>query len=292
MSKRAALAASRSLSNVPELPEVETIRRGLEIELLGRSLVSVAVANPKILKGQSDIEFRQRAIGKRVIAANRRGKYLLMPLAVDSSSSPTITLCIHLKMRGSLRIEPSTQEPGHHHGVSLGMDDGRSLRYYDSWGWGELRALTEAELEAVGVLKQLGPEPVGDEWSADVLQSRLSGRKTAIKVALLDQGIVGGVGNIYADEALFRARLAPQRPSGELSAAEVGALAGTLRAVLTDAVAQGGSRGEYVNLYGEPGLYAPQVYGRGQEPCPVCAQLLCKIRLGGRGTTYCPTCQH
>jgi formamidopyrimidine-DNA glycosylase len=279
---------------VPELPEVETLRRGLERESKGRGIVSVVVARPEVLRGQSEAEFRFRTVEKRIMSVERRGKYLLMPLAADGSDSSLsiTTICLHLKMRGSVRLERSGSIAEKYLCAELVLDSGQSLRFYDVWAWGEVRALTNSELGMVSGLAKMAEEPLEEGWGAERLAQRIGRRSTAIKSVLLDQKTVAGVGNIYADEALFRARIAPERPASALSARELNCLAGAIRSVLMEAVASGGSQGDYVDLYGDPGRYVPEVYDREGKPCPGCAEPLHKVRLGGRGTTYCPTCQN
>ena len=272
---------------MPELPEVETLRRGLAIEAVGRKIVSLEVANLKLLKGQSEAEFRDRAVGKCIVGADRRGKYLLLPLAVDSFSSPSSTLCLHLNMRGSLRLKPAEQLLGKYGVLRLGLDSGQALHYEDVWGWGEWRAIAADE-----PLPQLGDEPLEDGWDRGEFARRLSARRVAVKTVLLDQKIVAGVGNIYADEALFRAQLAPTRAAATLTESESERLAEGIYQTLAEAVALGGTRGDYVNLYGQQGRYVPQVYNREGAACPRCTRPLKKMKLGGRGTTFCPACQN
>jgi formamidopyrimidine-DNA glycosylase (fpg) len=301
---------------LPELPEVETLRRGLERRVLWQRIGDVSVENDRVLKSQSPVEFRDRVVGTRITEVRRRGKYLLIRLeaaaAVPPSSTPAVAapssfiLCVHLKMRGQLLLESASQSPGRYHCVSLQLDSGGSqggeeeeqaavmaLRYYDMWAWGEMRALTEAEVAAkVPALADMGPEPLEAGWDGASLASRLMGRRTAIKSALLDQRVVAGVGNIYADESLFRAGIHPERRAQTLSREETDRLASAVRAVLTEAVSGGGTESEdYTDLAGSAGRYVPRVYDRGGSPCPACGETLIRIRLGGRGTVFCGSCQ-
>jgi formamidopyrimidine-DNA glycosylase len=274
---------------VPELPEVETLRRGLEQEVSGHRILGVSVANRKVLKGQSEAEFRDRAVGKRIQGAHRRGKYLLMPLLADDSPTPSLTLYFHLKMRGSVRLQTATEPVGSYHCLSLLLEGDQALRYYDMWCWGEWLAVATGETVPVPLL---GEDPLTAEWGAETLARGLVRTRAAIKTVLLNQSVVAGVGNIYADEALFRARVAPQRPANGLTSGERVRLAEAIRTVLAEAVVAGGSKGDYVNLFGQPGSYAPQVYDCEGKPCPQCGAPLEKVRLGGRGTTFCPHCQN
>ena len=273
---------------VPELPEVETLRLGLVKEAVGRRICAVTVANPKVLKGQSEAEFRDRAVGRRVLDVKRRGKYLLFPLSAENSSS-SITLCLHLKMRGAVLLKRADDALGRYGVVGVALESGAALHYEDMWAWGEWRAIAHEE---AALLPALGEEPLEAGWDTEVFARKLAKKRVAIKTVLLDQKVVAGVGNIYADEALFRARLAPTRAAALLTAEESKCLAESIREVLTEAVALGGSLGDYVDLYGQPGRYVPRVYDREGEACPRCAEPLTKIKLGGRGTTFCTTCQN
>jgi formamidopyrimidine-DNA glycosylase len=201
-------------------------------------------------------------------------------------------------MRGQLRIEEASAEPGPYHCVTLllGATDTRpaqALRYYDVWAWGEIRALESSELQrAAPALATMGEEPLDPAWGAAGFAVRLNGRRTAIKSTLLDQSVVAGIGNIYADESLFRARIHPTRPARSLTDGEIGRLVAAVRSVLTEAVDGGGTASEdYFDVDGRPGRFRPVVYGRGGEPCPTCGAALSRTRIGGRGTVYCASCQ-
>jgi formamidopyrimidine-DNA glycosylase len=283
---------------VPELPEVETLRRGLEKAVRGRRITGATVANTKVLKEQPEAEFRERVVGASVIAVNRRGKYLLLPLNSSGDGGEKnpfpLTLCVHLKMRGQLLMEPVAQTPSPYHCVSLGLDGdkGEEVRFYDMWTWGEMRALTDEELAGVAGLAGMGAEPLDPTWDVAALSKKLTGRRGPIKPLLLDQSVVAGVGNIYADESLYRAGIDPRRAAGSLTRAETERLVREIRAVLTEAVEGGGTTSdEYVDLSGFMGRYTPRVYDRGGAPCVGCGTTLTRIKLGGRGTVFCPTCQ-
>jgi len=202
-----------------------------------------------------------------------------------------------LKMRGHIRVEDAATEPGPYHCVALGLEAGsgerRALRFYDVWTWGEFRALTPEELErTVPALAEMGEEPLDATWSSAVFASKLRGRRTAIKPTLLDQTVLAGVGNIYADESLFRAKINPTRPANTLSNGEAERLAEAVRTVLTEAGDGGGTTSDnYFDVAGLPGRVQPLVYYRGGEPCKVCGTALTRIRLGGRGTVFCARCQ-
>lgn len=292
---------------MPELPEVETLRRGLEQGIINQRIAAVVVANAKVLKGQSEAELRSRVEGRCVERVDRRGKYLLATLGGAAAATeadaniippppqpgvPHSLLCIHLKMQGHLRLEDAALPAGPYHCVSLLLKGGRALRFYDMWAWGEMRALTPEELPvAVPALAQMGQEPLEAGWDGAALRAKLTGKKTPIKSALLDQRVVAGIGNIYADESLFRAGIRPERKASSLTDEETERLSRAVRAVLNEAINGGGSVGDYVNVEGAAGKYAPQVYDRGGAACVTCAATLSRMKLGGRGTTFCPQCQ-
>jgi formamidopyrimidine-DNA glycosylase len=290
---------------VPELPEVETLRRGLESTLQNRYIVDVIIGNAKVLKGQSEATLRERILGKQITHFRRRGKYLLITLSdtttnllnVPEAPLPPFFLCIHLKMRGLLLVEEAASEPGDYHCVTLLLKDenGRqqALRFYDMWTWGEFRVLQEAEIaNLIPSLVSMGEEPLEADWGTESLGKQLKNRKTAIKPTLLDQKVVAGIGNIYADESLFRAGIHPERPANSLTADETVRLVDSVKTILTSAVEGGGTTSsDYFDLAGRPGRFTPQVYDRGGELCKVCGTVLSRIRLGGRGTVFCETCQ-
>jgi formamidopyrimidine-DNA glycosylase len=277
------------VQGMPELPEVETVRRGLSQQGCDAVVVGVGVFGERVLRGQAVEEFVSRMTGARLGSATRRGKFILVPL---SSSVPGADwLCLHFNMRGLLRWASAGDPPERYDRVSLDLADGRSLRFHDVWGWGEVRALSVAERESVPSLSAMGPEPLGESWVWEDLRDRFRGRGTAVKTVLLDQSVVAGVGNIYADESLHRAGIDPRLPAGSLSEPAVIRLVSAVREVLSEAVASGGSAGEYMDLDGNPGRYLPRVYGRAGEPCQCCGAVLERVRLGGRGTTWCPRCQ-
>jgi formamidopyrimidine-DNA glycosylase len=275
----------------------------MERSLTGRRISGVVVANTKILRGQDTSTFERRVVGKQFGAVKRRGKYLLLALeggtdAADPRTTdadpetPPILLCIHLKMRGQLRLQPADDPIGPYHCLSLLLGDDAAVRYYDMWTWGEVRAMTAQELAALPSLAKMGPEPLEPGWDGATLRERLRGRRGPLKPALLEQTVVAGVGNIYADESLFRAGLNPRRAAGSLDEAEAARLAEAIRAILGEAVAGGGTMSEeFTDVAGSPGRFVPKVYDRGGEPCPACGTSLTRIKLGGRGTVFCAGCQ-
>jgi len=279
------------LKRVPELPEVETVRRGLERNLVGRKIVAVRVLVPKMVKGRvSDPdEFARSVTDNTIIGVRRRGKYLIFDL--DSG----YYLLFHLKMRGHMRVVPRETLDGKYLALGLAVDGNPDeMRFYDLWTWGEVRLVDAHELQTHPSLEAMGVEPLSDSFTGETLRKSLSRRsKTAVKAALLDQTVVAGVGNIYADESLFRSGIRPQRPAGSLDPGETQRLRDEVRSVLADAIGDGGTVSDnFIDTEGQPGRYKPLVYDRGGKPCTRCGTTLERTRIGGRGTVYCPTCQN
>ena len=272
---------------MPELPEVEVVRRGLEREVTGRDVTSVVVTGVRTVRRQPTVELVARLRGATLGPAGRIGKFLLVPL--DDGAE---TLVIHLRMSGQLLLtSPDWPVARHTHAV-LGLADGRELRFVDPRTFGELFVAPAP----VAALAHLGPDPLSTGWSAAALGRSLAGRKGRLKLLLMDQRFVAGIGNIYSDEALFEARLRFDRPAGSLSGEEVGRLHRAVRSTLRQAVRFRGSSlrdAQYVDLFGAPGDYQSRhrVYGREGEPCPRCGGPVRRISLGGRSTFLCETCQ-
>ncbi len=275
---------------MPELPEVETLRRGLARHLTGRTVGVTRVPVPKMLKGTvtDAAVFGESLRGVRIDSVGRRGKHLI--IALDSG----YYLLLHLNMRGQLLVLPGDAPDGRYLSAAFALDDGRELRFHDMWTWGEMRLATADELAAHPALSRMGPEPLEEAWVPAHLRDGLAKRpRTAIKAVLLDQTVVAGVGNIYADESLFRAGVQPLRPAGSLSEAEIGRLHRAIRQVLGEATAGGGTTSDnYVDAEGQIGRYVPRVYDRGGLPCVSCGAALTRVRVVGRGTVYCAACQH
>ena len=196
-------------------------------------------------------------------------------------------------MRGQLLVTPSEAVQGKYLAAAFPLDSGTELRFHDMWRWGEMRLATAAELENHPALAAMGPEPFSEEWTPTQFFAALATRpKIKIKTILLNQAIIAGVGNIYADESLYRSAIHPLRPAGTLTEPEVSRLHEEIRMVLSEAIEGGGTTSdEYVDLEGQIGRYTPRVYDRGGQPCLSCGQSLTKIRITGRGTVFCPSCQ-
>ena len=274
---------------MPELPEVETLRRGLERHLVGRTLGSPRVRVAKMVKGtvSDPVVFGERLQAARIESVGRRGKHLI--IALDSGYH----LLFHLNMRGQLLVMPSQAPEEKYLAAAFPLDNGRELRFHDMWTWGEMRLASPEELAAHPALSAMGPEPFSEEWTPRRLLEGLARRpKTVIKTILLDQGLVAGVGNIYADESLYRACIHPLRPAASLTGPETERLHGEIRAVLSEAITGGGTTSDnYVDAEGQIGRYTPRVYDRNGQPCFCCGRPLTKIRVAGRGTVFCASCQ-
>jgi len=279
-------ARSPPKSIMAELPEVETMRRDLEREVAGRRIVSTRIAQTRMLGGQSPEELTRRTDGVIIRAVSRRGKFLLLHLA------PSDTLLVHRGMTGNLFLrDPSDVEDAHLH-VGLTLDDGREVRVCDHRGFGEVRVLAEAEVDALRA--RLGPEPLRPEFTADYLTGQLARRTALVKALLLNQNLVAGLGNIYVDEALWTARIHPARRANTLGPIHVGALHAAIVDVLSESVVRRGTTfSDYKDLYGRPGGHSSflRVFHRYGEPCLRCHAPIQRIVAAGRGSSICPVCQ-
>lgn len=270
---------------MPELPEVETTRRGLEPLIVGRTIQAAKVHN-RSLRWPVPHGLGKSLSGRTVRAVGRRSKYLL----IDCGAG---TLIVHLGMTGHLRVVPADEARKKHDHVEVLLDDGRALRFNDSRRFGAI-LWSKDDPSAHQLLKDLGPEPLEAGFTADYLAERAKGRKVAVKPFLMDAKVVVGVGNIYASEALFRAGIDPRRPAGKVSRAAFARLAAAVREVLAEAIEAGGTTiRDFANSNGEPGYFriSLRVYGRGGEACFSCAARIALVRLGQRSTYFCPKCQ-
>lgn len=271
---------------MPELPEVETIVRCLAPVLTGRQIADVAIEWPGILGEMPAEEFRHVIVGRRFESVTRRGKYILARLSGGAA------LSFHLKMTGQLLLRTSDSPPDRFVRATLVLDDGIELRFADARKFGRIRLLDE---EALGALEQsLGEEPLGGGFTLERFTEILRPRSTRIKALLLDQRVIAGIGNIYADEALFMAGVYPSRPAKSLSPAEVKRLHEAIREVLRLSILNRGTTfSSYRDGFGQQGAnqYRLQVYRRHGQPCPKCRTPLERIVVAGRGTHVCARCQ-
>ena len=282
---------------MPELPEVETVRRGLLPVMEGRVIANAAVNRPDLRWPFPDA-MAERLTGKRILALRRRSKYILADL--DSGE----TLIIHLGMSGRMLVSGAMlgdfhhdhPTPAKHDHVVLDMDGGARVTFNDARRFGSMDLIATDLAQTHLLLKNLGPEPFGNTFSGPYLVDRLKSRNTPIKSALLDQSIIAGLGNIYVCEVLFRARINPARRAGQIAAARVAGLVPIIRDVLTEAIDAGGSSlRDYRQADGELGYFqhAFKVYGREGAACVAagCSSAIARIAQSGRSSFYCPTCQ-
>jgi formamidopyrimidine-DNA glycosylase len=273
---------------VPELPEVETVRRRLAPLLEGRRFERVEIDDARLTRPDDPFEVARELEGERVALVDRRGKYLIVRFESGRA------LLIHLRMTGSLRHAASGTLPDDpHQRAVVRLDDGSDVAYRDVRRFGTWLLLEPDEVDLY-VDARVGREPLGETYRAKHLAQELEGRRAPVKAAILDQRTIAGVGNIYADEALWRARIHPLTPAAALGPDEVKALHRSIRAALQAGIRrQGSTLRDYRLPNGEAGAAQDEfrVYGRGGEPCERCGTPIDKIRVAGRGTWYCPSCQ-
>lgn len=269
---------------MPELPEVETTRRGIMAALEGHRVTAVTIYDNR-LRWPVPPELAELK-GQRIATVTRRGKYILI-------HTPAGTSLIHLGMSGSLRLaEPGSPKRTHDH-VELSLDSGWLLRLHDPRRFGCFLWLTTPPDEHP-LLAKLGPEPLEDGFDGRLLFDRSRGRSVPVKSLIMDSHVVVGVGNIYANEALFRAGIHPLRAAGRISAERYDSLASEIRSILSYAIERGGTTlRDFVNGHGEPGYFQLELdaYGRAGQACRRCCCTMKEIRLSGRSTVYCPQCQ-
>lgn len=271
---------------MPELPEVETTRRGLAPLVTGKRIDTLLIRQRK-LRWPVARGLAGRVAASRIDGVERRGKYLLIRLPVGS-------LIVHLGMSGSLRYLPrcSASPPSTHDHFDLILDDSSCVRFNDPRRFGSLHFAREPWRHPL--LSRLGPEPLGDAFDAAYLQQACHGRKTSIKQLLMNGRVVAGLGNIYATEALFRAGIHPSRAAGRVSPRRLAGLVAAIRDVLEDALAQGGTTlRDFIGSDGQPGYFAIalRVYGRDGDPCQRCGVPIRTKLIGQRASYYCPKCQ-
>ena len=292
-------------SCVPELPEVETVLRGLAPAMLRRTIVDAQVRRAG-LRWPFPPRMAERLTGCRVLHLRRRSKYILIDLDSDE------TLIIHLGMSGRMLVTPPPNaplplvgragvggghpNPGKHDHVIFDMQGGARITFNDARRFGVMDLTQTATAASHRLLATLGPEPLGNNFNESYLTGRLKGRKTPIKSALLDQRIIAGLGNIYVSEVLHRASISPKRQAGQISAARVAALVPAIRDVLSEAIAAGGaSLRDYRQTNGELGYFQHnfRVYGRQDQPCPRagCTGKILRLVQSGRSSFFCPKCQ-
>ncbi|TQV82536.1 bifunctional DNA-formamidopyrimidine glycosylase/DNA-(apurinic or apyrimidinic site) lyase [Exilibacterium tricleocarpae] len=270
---------------MPELPEVETTRRGIEPHVAGHTVTAVELRRARLrwpIPADLPVLLKRR----KLLSVNRRGKYLLLRFTHGHA-------LLHLGMSGSLRVVAADQPPRKHDHVDIRFGNGAVLRFTDPRRFGALLWTAEPPAEH-SLLRHLGPEPLTEAFNADYLFARSRKRKQAVKTLIMDSAVVVGVGNIYANEALYLAGIRPSRAAGGISRAACEALTANIKEVLAKAIAQGGTTlRDFVGGDGKPGYFKQQlwVYGRGGQPCGRCGKPLKEVRLGQRSTVYCTACQ-
>ena len=273
---------------MPELPEVETVRRTLETLILGKEIEEVQVLYPKIIKKPEVYEeFADALKGQCVKEIGRRGKFLILYL-------DDYALVSHLRMEGKYALHEASEPIDKHTHVLFTFTDGTQLRYKDVRKFGTMHLFLKGEELSSLPLEKLGPEPLSDAFTVEYLKPILQKTSRNIKAVILDQTVVVGVGNIYVDESLFRAKIHPTRPASSLTDDEISALVAEIKATLSEAVERGGSTiRSYINSQGQMGMFQLQilVYGKEGESCPRCGSTIEKGKVAGRGTHFCPSCQ-
>ena len=269
---------------MPELPEVETTRRGLAPHLAGRSVIAVTLRRPD-LRWPIPGEISRLLPGEPILGIRRRAKYLLLDTAPGSA-------LLHLGMSGSLRVLPAATRVNAHDHVDLALDSGSVLRFNDPRRFGCL--LWQPAGETHELLRELGPEPLSAQFDGDYLYQRSRGRRASVKTFLMDQSIVVGVGNIYAAESLFSAGIAPARQAGRVSRQRYELLATAVKEILAHAIRRGGTTlRDFISPDGAPGYFEQELlaYGREGQACRRCGRALLGSRLGNRATAWCSGCQ-
>jgi formamidopyrimidine-DNA glycosylase len=278
---------------VPELPEVEVVRAGLARHVVGATITSVEVLHPRPVRRdpRGPKGFATALAGRRIEAARRRGKYLWLPL--DNGDA----VLGHLGMSGQLLVQPRDSEPERHLRVRIGLEgaaDDRELRFVDQRMFGGL-SVSAGGAELPPEIAHIARDPLDPEFDDDAFVAKVRKRASGIKRQLLDQSLVSGVGNIYADEALWRARLHGERPGERLTGAQVRDLLGHARDVMNEALGQGGTSFDalYVNVNGESGYFdrSLHAYGREGEPCDRCGAPMRRVAFMNRSSYFCPVCQ-
>lgn len=275
---------------MPELPEVETIRRSLEPNLLGKKIINVTVSLPKLIKipaGDAQA-FQAGLVERRFKEIRRRGKYLLFVLDNDW------VLVIHLRMTGRLLYVNHVLPIEKHTHFIFNLDDGQELRFHDIRQFGLVYLVPKEDLNLINGLRTMGPEPLSTEFTFKSFKKALKGKKRRVKTFLLDQRCVAGIGNIYADEILFQAGIHPEDTLDKITPKDEKALWKAIKDRLAAGVIhRGTSIKDYVDGFGQAGTFQHElrVYGKAGQPCSKCGMLIERIKVGGRSTAYCPQCQ-
>lgn len=272
---------------MPELPEVETVKESLKLRLIGKKIKSVRILWDNIIAYPSKEDFVREIANKTIIDIKRRGKFLLFDL-------DDYYLLSHLRMEGKYFFKSSNDEINKHEHVIFDLNNGEELRYMDTRKFGKMYLIKKDDISSVGPLKNLGLEPWDDKLTGNYLLNKYKSKKLPIKSVLLDQSIIVGIGNIYADEILFLSNINPLKPSNTITIKEANNIIKYTKETLEKAIKKGGTTiRTYSSVDGVHGLFQEEllVHGKDKGICPVCHSKIEKIRVGGRGTYYCRQCQ-
>ena len=273
---------------MPELPEIETIKSVVEPQIQGLTIENVLVNRPEVIAHPTADKFCEVVIGQAIFSMARRGKFLIIHLGNKDK------IILHLRMTGCLLVTPSDYKLEKHTHIIMQLSNGMELRFSDTRRFGRFWLIRNDEKDIYSGIEKLGLEPLSAECNAKYLQSRLEKRKKAIKECLLDQSVIAGIGNIYSDEILYRARINPSAPANSLSVSEWERLASEIADCVCYFIDKNSiSQEDYLITKGQDYRNTPflQVYGHADEPCPNCGNKLCRTVIGGRGSVYCPACQ-
>ncbi len=273
---------------MPELPEVETIVVGLRELITGHTINEILIRENNIIAFPSPVEFKEELLKKTITGVDRRGKYILIRIEGNK------TLVVHLRMTGKLLVKPRKFSFDKHTHIIFQIDNEMDLRFHNVRKFGRMYLVDSGDYEPAGGLDKLGPEPLSEEFTLALFMKKINTRKTNIKSLLLNQSFLAGLGNIYVDEALFRAFISPKRKADSLSVREKQNLYKAIRSVLQSGVESGGTTfSDYLNVKGEKGNFQKQlkVYQQEDKECPNCGHRIVKEKIAGRGTHYCPNCQ-
>ena len=273
---------------MPELPEIEVIKRVIEPQIKGLAVQRITAGRPEVIAHPAADEFCGRITGQRFAGIERRGKFLI--LWMESGDR----IILHLRMTGCLLVTPADDPEEKHTHLVFKLSDGRELRFSDTRRFGRFWLLRRGEEDSYSGIEKLGAEPFDPAFTGEYLSARLGKRKKAIKECLLDQSVIAGIGNIYSDEILFAALIHPLRSASTLTTEEWNRFASVIPERMAFFIEKNRTTPEeYLEAKGQDYRNTPflQVYGHGGEPCPVCGETLCRSVIGGRSSVYCPVCQ-
>lgn len=270
---------------MPELPEVETVKETLKKQLLFKKIIDTNIYYEKIIDFPSVNDFKNNIKNQTINNITRRGKWLMIEL-------DNYYLLSHLRMEGKYFFRLPTDSINKHEHISLILDNGQELRYHDTRKFGRMHLIKKEDIDNYELLKELGLEPWDDKLMVEYLKSKYKNKSLPIKTVLLDQSIIVGIGNIYADEILFLSNINPLKPSNKLTKKELQLIIDNTKRVLDKAIELGGTTiRSYTSSEGVHGRFQNELRVHGKEICPICNSKILKIRVGGRGTYYCPKCQ-